>query len=49
MAASSPEKDYVHQLLERITKAAGGKPSVMISNIADFERKQTDFDVRELL
>ena len=38
MAASTREKDFVHVLLSRIAKSAGGKPEVKIKNIADFER-----------
>ena len=49
MAASAREKDYVHQLLDRIAKEAGGVPKSMIRNIADLERKQTDFNVAEAL
>jgi lysophospholipase L1-like esterase len=47
MAASTQEKDYVHLLLEQIAKSAGGKPAVMVKNIADFERKLMDFDLKE--
>ncbi len=47
MAASTREKDYVHLLLDRIAKAAGGKPAVMVKNIADFERRQNDFNLSE--
>ncbi|MDB5352875.1 MAG: hypothetical protein JWN86_4122 [Planctomycetota bacterium] len=49
MAASAREKDYVHRLLDRITKEAGGVPKTMIRNIADLERKQTDFNISETL
>lgn len=49
MAASAREKDYVHQLLDRISRSSGGTPKVMIRNIADFERKQTDLKIREAL
>ena len=49
MAASAREKDYVHQLLARISRAAGGTPKVMIRNIADFERKLAGFNIREAL
>jgi hypothetical protein len=49
MAASARDKDYVHQLLDRISKATGGTPKVMIRNIADFERKLIDFNIREAL
>ena len=47
MAASAQEKDYVHLLLTRIAKSAGGKPVVMARNIADFERGFADFKVQE--
>jgi hypothetical protein len=47
MAATARETDYVHQLLKRISKEAGGVPKVLIRNIADFERNQTDFNIRE--
>jgi hypothetical protein len=49
MAASARDKDYVHQLLDRISRAAGGTPKVMIRNIADFERKLGGFNIREAL
>ena len=49
MAASAQDKDYVHLLVERITKAAGGSPQVKIKNIATFERQLTDFKLRESL
>jgi hypothetical protein len=49
MAASVRDKDYVHRLLDRISKATGGTPRVMIRNVADFERKLADFDIREAL
>lgn len=49
MAASTREKDFVHLLLDRITKAAGGKPAVMVKNIADFERRQNDFNLSDSL
>lgn len=47
MAASVPEKDYVHVLVDRIAKSAGGKPTVLVKNIADFERGLTDFNLKE--
>lgn len=49
MAASALDKDYVHLLLDRISKAAGGMPKVKIRNIADFERNLGDFNIRETL
>ena len=47
MAASAREKDYVHRLLDRISKEAGGVPKTMIRNIADLEREQTGFNISE--
>ena len=49
MAASAQEKDYVHLLLSQITKAAGGEPAVKVKNLADFERRLTDFKLPEEL
>ncbi len=49
MAASAKEKDYVHVLMNRIAKAAGGNPRVMVKNIAPFERTLTDYNIREQL
>ena len=49
MAASAREKDFVHRLLDRVSKEAGGVPKVMIRNIAEFERKLTDFNIRDTL
>lgn len=47
MAASTQDKDYVHLLVNRITDAAGAKPEVMVKNIADFERRLSDFNLSE--
>ncbi|MCH9723983.1 MAG: beta-galactosidase trimerization domain-containing protein [Planctomycetes bacterium] len=49
MAASAKEKDYVHVLMNRIVKEAGGNPRVMVKNIAQFERTLTDYNIREQL
>jgi hypothetical protein len=49
MAASSREKDYVHQLLNRMSKVAGGTPQIKVRNIADFERQLTDINIGETL
>ena len=45
MAASAPEKDYVHLLLRRLSEATGRTPDAMILNIADFERNYDTYDV----
>ncbi len=49
MAASSEEKDFVHLLTEQVAQAAGGKPKIMVRNIADFERGLASFDIQERL
>jgi hypothetical protein len=49
MAASAQEKDYVHLLIDRISKAAGGKPQAMVKNVADFERRLNDYNLRDEL
>lgn len=46
MAASVPDKDYVHLLLRRFAETNGGRePDTMIENIADFERGYGEMDV----
>jgi lysophospholipase L1-like esterase len=45
MAASAPEKDYVHLVTAKLAKAAGGEPQVMVKNIADFEREFETYDL----
>ena len=45
MAASSEDKDFVHLLATRIGQAAGGKPELLVRNVADFERQFETFDV----
>ncbi len=47
MAASAEEKDFVHLLLKRIEKEAGGKPEAYVRNIADFEREYATYNVAE--
>jgi acyl-CoA thioesterase I len=49
MAATSEDKDYVHVLINRITEAAGGSPQVKVKNIAEFERRLTDYNIPEEL
>jgi lysophospholipase L1-like esterase len=46
MAASAADKDYVHLLTGEISKAADGKPEVMVKNIADFERQLDKYDLK---
>lgn len=49
MAASAKEKDFAHRLVDLIAKEAGGTPELKVKNIADFERRQTDYDVAKEL
>jgi hypothetical protein len=49
MAASSEDKDYVHILYNRITQATAGKPKIRVKNIANFERRLTDYNLQEEL
>lgn len=43
------EKDYVHLLMDQISKAAGKRPKFMVRNIADFERRLTDYKIDDAL
>lgn len=45
MAASAVEKDYVHLVVESLTKLRGHKPEFLVTNVADFERKYDGFDL----
>jgi TolB protein len=45
MAASAEHLDYVHLLTADIAAASGEQPTVMVKNIADFERGHIDYDV----
>jgi hypothetical protein len=45
MAASSSDRDYVHLLAQQLSAAAGGKPDVLVANIAEFERQYENYDV----
>jgi lysophospholipase L1-like esterase len=45
MAASAMEKDYVHLLAADLGRAAGMVPQIMVSNVADFERRYDRFDL----
>ncbi|MEI7946904.1 MAG: SGNH/GDSL hydrolase family protein [bacterium] len=48
MAASTQEKDYVHILARAVATHTGTAPSVMIENIADFERHYETYDLARL-
>ncbi len=47
MAASSAEKDYVHLLVCKIEEKAGGKPAILVQNLADFERQLKAYDLKQ--
>ncbi|MFN9718440.1 MAG: SGNH/GDSL hydrolase family protein [Planctomycetota bacterium] len=49
MAASSEDKDYVHQLVDQISRQIGGQPQIMVRNIAEFERNLSRFNIEEQL
>jgi hypothetical protein len=49
MAASREDLDYVHLLHSKITTVAGGKPEIMVRNIAEFERGLGTFRIKEQL
>lgn len=49
MAASAPERDYVHLVARGLTPSGGAAPAVMVKNIAGFERKYATFDVEKNL
>lgn len=44
MAASAEEKDYVHLVVEAVTRKRGTKPDFLVSNVADYERNYETFD-----
>lgn len=46
MAASAEDKDFVHLLIADIAKKVNGQPQFLAKNTADFERKQTEFDLK---
>jgi hypothetical protein len=45
MAASSPDKDYVHLVTRALAQPTGALPQIMVTNIADFERNYATYDV----
>ena len=49
MAASAPEKDFVHLLIAKVAKETGKQPEVKVKNIAEFERQLGDFNIAEQL
>lgn len=49
MAASSPEKDYVHLVTQALTKSQGKPPKTLVRNIATFERNYASYDLKKHL
>ena len=49
MAASAAEKDYVHLVADGIAAKTGRRPSVMVRNLATFERGYRTVDAGSLL
>ena len=47
MAASSRDRDFAHVLHSQVCKATQGEPQLLVLNLADFERKQTEFDFEQ--
>lgn len=45
MAASAPEKDFVHLVTRALASAQGRAPETLVRNIADFERQFAAYDV----
>jgi hypothetical protein len=45
MAASSPDKDYVHLVTRALAQHTGSMPQILVGNIADFERAYATYDV----
>ena len=45
MAATSEEKDYVHVVTKALAVKHGARPTIMIKNVADFERAHVGYDI----
>lgn len=45
MAASAPEKDFVHLVTTGLTASSGNAPETLVKNIATFERAYDTFDL----
>ncbi len=49
MAASSADKDYVHEVTAALAKKDGSAPETMVRNVATFERQYGTFDTAVLV
>ena len=45
MAATSLDKDYVHVVTKALADKHGGMPTIMVKNVADFERAHVGYDI----
>jgi hypothetical protein len=45
MAASAPDRDYVHLVVKAIARATGREPETLVANIASFERQFETYDI----
>jgi alpha-galactosidase len=45
MAATSADKDYVHLVTRALAAKQGATPTIMIKNVADFERNHVGYDI----
>ena len=49
MAASAPEKDFVHIVTRSLAKSSKEKPKTLVKNIAAFERQYATYDLKQNL
>ncbi|WP_232100757.1 SGNH/GDSL hydrolase family protein [Gimesia fumaroli] len=49
MAASAPEKDFVHIVTGALAKSSGATPKTLVRNIAAFERQYATYDLKQNL
>lgn len=45
MAATSLDKDYVHLVTKALASKQGATPTIMVKNVADFERNHVGYDI----
>ena len=45
MAATSPDKDYVHLVTKALASKQGATLTIMVKNVADFERNHVGYDI----